>query len=66
MLVYKQIALKDEVSNARKIVRCWVPEGAGAPSGVTEGAWAHESVQAFETDLGRFFRTPGMTDEAAA
>lgn len=66
MLVYKQIALKDEVSNARKIVRCWVPEGAGAPSGVTEGLWAHESVQAFESDLGRFYRTPGVMDEAAA
>ena len=54
-LAYKQIALKDE-TQARKTVRCWVPLGAGALPGVSEGDWAFESCKAFERDLARFCR----------
>lgn len=60
-LTYKQIALKDSMSN-RKTVRCWVPRGSEPPAGVTEGEWGYEAVQAFEADLARFCRRPGVLE----
>lgn len=60
-LVYKQIGLKDQAAN-RKTVRCWLPTGTRPPAGVDEPSWAYQSVQAFEADLARFCRTPGMQD----
>lgn len=56
-LTYKQVALKDEAAN-RKTVRCWLPTGVGPMAGISEGEWAHESVQAFEDDLRKFCRRP--------
>lgn len=47
-LAYKQINLDPGPSEQRKTVRCWVPAGCQPPNGVSEGQWAHESVQAFE------------------
>ena len=61
-MTYKVIKLKDSVTDARKAVRCWVPLGCGAPDGVSEGAWASDSVQTFERDINRFCRTPGALD----
>lgn len=61
-MTYKVIKLKDSVTDSRKAVRCWVPMGCGAPDGVTEGAWASDSVQTFERDINRFCRTPGALD----
>ncbi len=63
-LHYKQVALKDAAAN-RKTVRCWLPVGSLPPSGVSEGEWAYQSVQAFEADVARFCRRPGaLGDEA--
>lgn len=57
-LDYKVITLPDtSVSSGRKSVRCWLPRGTGPLNGVNEGAWAAESVDAFEAALGRFLRT---------
>lgn len=61
-MTYKVIKLKESVTDSRKAVRCWVPMGCGAPDGVTEGAWASDSVQTFERDINRFCRTPGALD----
>ena len=57
LLRYKQIALKNNITNARKTVRCWVPKGSGPSEMVSEGEWAYESVQAFESDLSRYCRS---------
>lgn len=50
--------------NGRKAMRCWLPRGTGPLPGVTEGAWASESVQAFELPLGRYLRTRQEGGEA--
>lgn len=61
-LIYKQISLKSTDPNdvgpntRRKTVRCWLPTDCGPLNGVTEGAWAWESVQAFENDLYKYCR----------
>jgi len=62
-LAYKQIALKNEITTHRKTVRCWVPLGTGAPNGVSEGVWAHDSVVSFENDLAKFCRGHAVHDE---
>ena len=62
-LSYKQIALKNEVTTHRKTVRCWVPLGTGAPNGVSEGVWAHDSVASFENDVAKFCRGNAVHDE---
>jgi len=64
-LIYKQIALKNEVTSHRKTVRCWMPKGTGAPEGATEGVWANDSVNSFETYLNRFCRGNAAHEEAA-
>jgi putative DNA primase/helicase len=55
-LVYKQIALKDP-SSKRKTVRCWLPRGTSPLPGVSEGAWAWESVDCFEAEVRKFCRS---------
>lgn len=65
-LVYKVVAL-DNPSGVRKAVRCWLPKGSGPKDGMSEGAWAGESVRSFENDLRGFLRdiTSGeVPDEA--
>ena len=49
------------LSGMRRVMRCWIPEGAAAPPGFTEGAWANEGVDDFETSLKAFGRS-GMPD----
>lgn len=57
-LGYKVINLPAATaSSGRRSVRCWLPRATGPLNGVTEGAWAAESVDAFEAALGRFLRT---------
>jgi hypothetical protein len=46
-------------SGERKVMRCWLPKGTGAPEGYTEGAWAAESVDHFEASLRAFTRPLG-------
>lgn len=52
-LAYKPIALA-ETATRRRTVRCFIPQGCGPEPGVTEGAWAWDSVQAFEHELWKF------------
>jgi len=63
MLVYKQIALKEESVTRRRTVRCFLPRGTGPLNGVSEGAWAWDSVRAFEDDLHRFCRRSGQAED---
>lgn len=53
-LAYKVIALQDV--NGRKCVRCWLPAGVQPTPGLSEGAWAADSVAAFERELRDFVR----------
>jgi putative DNA primase/helicase len=77
-LHYKNIALKEPppeadsagrpskrpaMAPARKTVRCWLPDGTGPTEGVSEGAWAGEAVQSFETEVYRFCRRPGGLED---
>lgn len=62
-LHYKPVALKDGINLTRKTVRCWLPDGTGAPDGVTEGEWACDAVKTFENELHRFCRRPGGLDD---
>lgn len=48
-LVYKVVALADE--DGRRAVRCWLPTGTGPLPGVSEGAWAADSVRSYEHAL---------------
>lgn len=67
-LAYKQVALKPpptaRITN-RKTVRCWLPGDTGPLPGVTEGEWAHESVQAFEKDLYSYCRQRAVDQDEA-
>lgn len=57
-LAYKVINLdRQAAGSGRKAVRCWLPRGTGPLNGVSEGAWAAESIDAFELALSRFLRT---------
>lgn len=54
-MFYKVIQL--EALNGRRAVRCWVPRGSGKTDTYpTEGAWAAESVRAFESVLRDYVR----------
>jgi len=55
-LTYKPVTLPEDQTRARKTVRCWLPLGTEPPEGVSEGKWASESVEAFESDLRTFCR----------
>lgn len=55
-LTYKPVTLPEDQTRPRKTVRCWLPLGTQPPDGVTEGKWASESVEAFESDLRSFCR----------
>ena len=55
-LSYKPVTLPEDQTRPRKTVRCWLPRGVEPPEGVTEGKWASESVEAFESDLRTFCR----------
>lgn len=64
-LRYKVIAIvTGGAVQARKAVRCWVPRGCGPREGVSEGAWAGSSVDTFESDLNRYCRTPGLSEDS--
>lgn len=65
-LVYKVIALQDV--HGRRAARCWVPTGTQPTPGLSEGAWAADSVAAFEADLRDFVRdlNGGRMQEDAA
>jgi len=75
MLTYKSVALsgKDIESSItqRKTVRCWLPKDTGLPEGerrlpgVSEGAWAWDSVRAFENDLSRYCRRSSLPGDEA-
>jgi putative DNA primase/helicase len=54
-LHYKPVQLKHD-SGPRKCMRCWIPRGAAAPDGVSEGEWAAAAVDAFETLASRYGR----------
>ena len=54
-LAYKVIQL--HTTDGRKAVRCWVPKGTGPMNGVTEGAWAADSVAVFEQTLRAYLRS---------
>lgn len=64
-LHYKPVGLKDTVTQTRKTVRCWLPDGTGPMPGVSEGEWACDAVKTFENDLHRFCRRPGGLDDDA-
>lgn len=64
-LGYKPVSLA-ETATRRKTVRCFIPEGCKPPEGVGEGAWAWDSVQAFERELGKFMGRHRADEEGAA
>jgi len=53
-LVYKVVQLAD--TGGRRAMRCWLPRASAPPDGISEGAWAAESVQAFEQTLRTYLR----------
>jgi putative DNA primase/helicase len=53
-LVYKVVQLHD--ISGRRAVRCWLPRGTAPPEGVSEGAWAADSVGSFENVLRGYLR----------
>lgn len=64
-LLYKVVQLHD--TNGRRAVRCWLPAHTGSPDGQSEGAWAADSVRAFEDVLRGYLRDISGHDlEAAA
>jgi putative DNA primase/helicase len=59
-LVYKGCSLR--LSNGRRrTVRCWIPECAEPLEGMSEGAWAAVSIDAFEKPLNRFLAASKTT-----
>ncbi|HEY8360711.1 MAG TPA: primase-helicase family protein, partial [Ramlibacter sp.] len=62
-LEYKVVTAPND-TGPRRSIRCWLPRGTGPQNGVSEGAWAGESVDAFELPLGRFLRTREGNEEA--
>ena len=54
-LVYKVVQLHE--TDGRRAVRCWLPRGTGPVSGVSEGAWAADSVASFENVLRDYSRS---------
>ena len=59
---YKQISLKHELG-PRKTVRCWVPRGTGPMEGVTEGEWAAQCIEAFESKASAYGRSQHQIGE---
>lgn len=57
LLGYKVVALQEV--DGRRAVRCWIPHGTQPLPGVSEGAWAAESVGAFEAVLRTYCRSAG-------
>jgi hypothetical protein len=53
-LVYKVVQLAD--TGGRRAMRCWLPRASAPPDGISEGAWAAESVNAFEDTLRGYLR----------
>ena len=65
-LIYKVVALDREDGAGRKAVRCWLPAKLRPPEGVSEGAWAADSVATYEQALRQYTRaTSGSFDDAA-
>ena len=55
-LRYKVVKL-DDGQNGKRADRMWIPSGCGNPEGMTEGAWAADSVASFESKLADFIGT---------
>lgn len=53
-LVYKVVQLQE--ADGRRAVRCWLPAGTGPVGGLSEGAWAADSVGSFEAVLRDYVR----------
>jgi putative DNA primase/helicase len=65
VLESKNVTPPAEADGRRRTIRVWLPRGTGPEEGVSEGAWAKSSVEAFELPLGRFLRPRGAADEVA-
>ncbi len=61
-LTYKVVSLKHD-TGPRKSMRCWLPRGTGPLNGVSEGEWAADCVNSFESAAGRFGRSQHEVDE---
>lgn len=54
-LDYRVVQVKND-TDGRRALRCWSPRGAEPQDGVSMGAWAAESVAAFEATLREYSR----------
>lgn len=59
-LIYKVVQLHE--ADGRRAVRCWLPKGTGPRGGISEGAWAADSVGSFESVLREYMRSISGSD----
>lgn len=65
VLENKVVSLPGEPGETRRSMRAWLPRGTGPQEGVSIGAWAKASIEAFELPLGRFLRHRGGVEDEA-